>query len=127
MILLIGCKQLMHSIRAVLLCNYTEELKISTQGTLLSFTMLFSCRRAPLGSSEAGSLDILMSLLDGVPRPLGIGDELYTTYVNLPYGANSEQQLIRIVEIYGTESMAAAQGILVRVSQQAGKLIHAPM
>jgi hypothetical protein len=125
-----ACKHLMHLIRALLLCNYIEKMT-STQGTLLSFTMLFFCHRAPLGSSEArsppGGVDILMSMLDGVPRPLGIGDELYTSYAEVvPFGATSEEQLINYVEMYGTESMAAAQGMLVRLSQQAGKLFPCP-
>ncbi len=62
---------------------------------------------------------MLMSLLDGVPRPLSIGDELYTSCSG-PVGDTFEEQVINHVELYGAQSMAEAESSVLRLQKRAG-------
>ncbi|EIE27374.1 hypothetical protein COCSUDRAFT_64200, partial [Coccomyxa subellipsoidea C-169] len=63
----------------------------------LSFELGAGTSRIP------GSMDVLVSLLDGVPRPLAAGDELYIAYRS-PSGDTYEEQLVNHVEMRGAES-----------------------
>lgn len=65
-------------------------------------------------------MDVLVSLLDGVPRPLAAGDELYIAYRS-PSGDTYEEQLVNHVEMHGAESMAAARAVLGRLRQRKGE------
>ncbi|KAK9919091.1 hypothetical protein WJX75_009330 [Coccomyxa subellipsoidea] len=67
-----------------------------------------------------GSLHMLVSLLDGVPRPLSIGDELYTSFSG-PFGGNFEEQIINNVELYGTPSIATAEALVLRLRERSDK------
>jgi hypothetical protein len=69
---------------------------------------------------------MLVSLLDGVPRPLSIGDELYTSFSG-PFGGNFEEQIINNVELYGTPSIATAEALVLRLRERSGESHYLPL